>query len=71
MSSPLLTVFTPTFNRAHTPGRAYESLVRHTLRDFPFINDAVRIYRQQTGITSSPGMLPRMPMARRLGVVWV
>jgi glycosyltransferase involved in cell wall biosynthesis len=37
MSSPLFTVFTPTFNRAHTLGRVYESLVRQTFRDFEWL----------------------------------
>ena len=37
MSSPLFTVFTPTFNRAHTLGRVYESLVRQTVRDFEWV----------------------------------
>lgn len=31
------TVLTPTFNRAHTLGRAYQSLVRQTFRDFEWI----------------------------------
>lgn len=31
---PLLTVFTCTYNRAHTLGRVYESLCRQTCRDF-------------------------------------
>lgn len=33
-SNPTLTVFTPTFNRAHTIGRTYESLVNQTSKDF-------------------------------------
>jgi len=31
---PTLTVFTPTYNRAHTLPRVYESLCRQTVRDF-------------------------------------
>ena len=31
---PLLTVFTPAYNRAHTIGRTYESLCRQTCKDF-------------------------------------
>ena len=37
MSPPLFTVFTPTFNRAHTLGRVYESLSSQTLRDFEWL----------------------------------
>ena len=33
----LLTVFTPTYNRAHTLGRTYESLCRQTCRDFVWL----------------------------------
>ena len=33
----LLTVFTPTFNRAHTLGRVYDSLVGQTTRDFEWV----------------------------------
>lgn len=33
----LLTVFTPTYNRAHTLPRLYESLVRQTSRDFEWL----------------------------------
>lgn len=32
-----LTVFTPTYNRAHTLGRTYESLCRQTCRDFEWL----------------------------------
>lgn len=32
-----LTVFTPTYNRAHTLGRTYESLCRQTLQDFEWL----------------------------------
>lgn len=32
-----LTVFTPTYNRAHTLGRLYESLCRQTCRDFEWM----------------------------------
>ncbi len=41
MSKKLLTVFTPTFNRAHTLSRVYESLERQSCRDFEWlvIND--------------------------------
>jgi glycosyltransferase involved in cell wall biosynthesis len=31
---PTLTIFTPTYNRAHTLGRTYESLCRQTCKDF-------------------------------------
>lgn len=34
---PTFTVFTPTFNRAHTLRRVYESLVAQTLRDFEWL----------------------------------
>ena len=34
---PLFTVFTPTFNRAHTLPRLYESLKRQTYRDFEWV----------------------------------
>ncbi len=33
----LLTIFTPTYNRAHTLGRVYESLCRQTCRDFEWL----------------------------------
>lgn len=33
----LLTVFTPTYNRAHTLGRTYESLCRQTCQDFEWL----------------------------------
>ena len=32
-----LTVFTPTYNRAHTIGRTYESLCRQTCKDFEWL----------------------------------
>lgn len=32
-----LTVFTPTYNRAHTLGRTYESLLRQTDQDFEWL----------------------------------
>lgn len=34
---PTLTVFTPTYNRAHTLGRTYESLCRQTCKDFEWL----------------------------------
>lgn len=34
MPEPILTVFTPAFNRRHTIGRTYESLVRQTCKEF-------------------------------------
>lgn len=34
---PLFTVFTPTYNRAHTLPRLYESIRRQTLRDFEWV----------------------------------
>ena len=34
---PLLTVFTPAYNRAHTIGRTYASLCRQTCRDFEWL----------------------------------
>ena len=34
MAVPLLTVFTPTFNRRHTLPRTYESLLRQSCKDF-------------------------------------
>ena len=36
-SRPPLTVFTPTYNRAHTLGRLYESLCAQTCRDFEWL----------------------------------
>jgi len=35
--SPVYTVFTPTFNRAHTLHRVFDSLVAQTYRDFEWI----------------------------------
>ena len=32
-----LTVFTPTYNRAHTLPRTYESLLRQTCKDFEWL----------------------------------
>ena len=32
-----LTVFTPTYNRAHTLGRVYDSLCRQSCRDFEWM----------------------------------
>ena len=37
MTAPLYTVFTPTFNRAHTLRRVYDSLCRQTFRDFEWL----------------------------------
>lgn len=37
MSNPLFTVFTPTYNRAHTLHRVYDSLCAQTLRDFEWL----------------------------------
>lgn len=37
MSSPFFTVLTPTYNRAHTLRRAFDSLVRQTFRDFEWL----------------------------------
>lgn len=37
MWSPFFTVFTPTYNRAHTLRTTYESLLRQTFRDFEWI----------------------------------
>ncbi len=34
---PMITVFTPTYNRAHTIARVYESLIAQTFRDFEWI----------------------------------
>lgn len=34
---PTLTIFTPTYNRAHLIGRVYESLCRQTCRDFEWL----------------------------------
>src|SRR2546423_7881993 len=36
-SSPLFTVFTPTYNRAHTLLRVYESLKKQTFDDFEWL----------------------------------
>jgi glycosyltransferase involved in cell wall biosynthesis len=36
-ASPLFTVFTPTYNRAHSLGRVYNSLKKQTLQDFEWI----------------------------------
>jgi glycosyltransferase involved in cell wall biosynthesis len=35
--APLFTVFTPTFNRAHTIARVYDSLLAQTCRDFEWL----------------------------------
>lgn len=37
MEMKLLTVFTPAYNRAHTIGRTYESLLRQTCKDFEWL----------------------------------
>jgi glycosyltransferase involved in cell wall biosynthesis len=37
MTTPLFTVFTPTYNRAHTLHRVYDSLCLQTLRDFEWL----------------------------------
>lgn len=37
MTSPFFTVFTPTYNRAHTLRRPFESLLRQTFRDFEWL----------------------------------
>lgn len=37
MGIKTLTVFTPTYNRAHTLGRVYESLCRQTCKDFEWL----------------------------------
>lgn len=37
MRTPLLTVFTPTYNRAHTLKRTYNSLIRQTCKDFEWL----------------------------------
>lgn len=37
MASPVFTVFTPTYNRAHTLHRCYESLKQQTFRDFEWL----------------------------------
>jgi glycosyltransferase involved in cell wall biosynthesis len=37
MNKPTLTVFTPTYNRAHTLGRTYESLCHQTCKDFEWL----------------------------------
>jgi glycosyltransferase involved in cell wall biosynthesis len=34
---PLFTIFTPTYNRAHTLGRVYDSLKKQTLQDFEWV----------------------------------
>ncbi len=36
-AKPILTVFTPAYNRAHTIGRTYESLCRQTCKDFEWL----------------------------------
>lgn len=37
METPTLTIFTPTFNRAHLLRRVYESLVTQSCRDFEWL----------------------------------
>ena len=37
MNKPILTIFTPAYNRAHTIGRTYESLCRQTCKDFEWL----------------------------------
>jgi glycosyltransferase involved in cell wall biosynthesis len=36
-SPPLITIFTPTFNRAHTLHRVFDSLQAQTLKDFEWL----------------------------------
>lgn len=36
-TKPILTIFTPAYNRAHTIGRTYESLCRQTCKDFEWL----------------------------------
>jgi glycosyltransferase involved in cell wall biosynthesis len=36
-TSPFFTIFTPTYNRAHTLGRVYDSLKKQTLQDFEWV----------------------------------
>lgn len=36
-TKPILTVFTPAYNRAHTIGRTYDSLCRQTSKDFKWL----------------------------------
>lgn len=36
-TKPILTVFTPTYNRAHTIGRTYNSLCQQTSKDFKWV----------------------------------
>ncbi len=36
-NTPLVTVFTPTFNRAHTLHRVYESLLKQTIKNFEWV----------------------------------
>ncbi len=35
--NPIITIFTPAYNRAHTIGRTYESLCRQTCKDFEWL----------------------------------
>lgn len=37
MVAPSFTIFTPTYNRAHTLPRVYESIRRQTRRDFEWV----------------------------------
>ncbi|AMG74735.1 glycosyltransferase family 2 protein [Sphingopyxis granuli] len=37
MATPLFTIFTPTYNRAHTLPRVYESITAQTFRDFEWV----------------------------------
>ena len=58
---PTLTIFTPTFNRAHTLPRVYESLARQTSRDFLWLvvddgstDETRELVRQWAGIADFP-----------------
>ena len=37
MSKPMLTIFTPTYNRAHTLERLYQSLCAQSVKDFEWL----------------------------------
>ena len=61
--NPIITIFTPAYNRAHTIGRTYESLCRQTCKDFEWlvVDDGSKDNTAYRNITSLP--LSAFPVA--------